>query len=570
MKIQSRRVNFILYCFFLAAFILVSKLFYIQVILHEKYEAQAQEQHWIVREIPAKRGRILSKDGAVLASNQDYYLMYGEPNRIDSGSDIAHILAEFLSSREGFGDYSELYAKYLELLDNDLWWIALEKKVDPLTKAEIEALNLPGVGFELAPIRYYPEKTLATHVLGFVAFNEKGERVGYFGIEGNLDGDLRGRAGKLVQEKDADGNPILVGGYDRVDPIPGRDVVLTIDRSVQYIVERELAEAVEEYGAVSGTVIVTDPFTAEIIAMANFPEFDPQNIENETAARNLAVSDTYEPGSVLKAFTISAGIDTGKITPESTFVDSGPVRYSDYYIDNWDGKHHGVQTIAQLLQKSNNIGAAWVGHQIGTKKLYKYLTSFGIGEKTGISLEGEDTGYMRDPATWTDIDLATISFGQGISVTPLQIINGFNAIANGGVLYRPRIISSIETEEGEIEMETSKIRRVLDKETSETMVDLLTSAVEQGESRYFNIKGYKIAGKTGTAQIPKGGTYDPNETNATFVGFPSETKRFVMLVRLERPQTSTYASETAVPLWMKLAGELFNYYGIPPDIKIEE
>jgi len=560
----ANRINCLVISFFLIGLFVLVKLFYIQVLSHEKYEVLAQEQHWLVEELPAERGSILSCDGETLAANQDHYLLYAESKNIDNKIETAEILAKLLSSND-FGSYEELFAKYLIHLEKDLWWVGLERGIDPQTKKEVEGLELSGIGFDLAPKRYYPEGSLASHVLGFVAFDSDGNKRGYFGIEGNFDGDLYGKPGKLIQEKDADGNPILVGGYNLVDSIAGRDIVLTIDRSVQYIVERELKLAVERYGAASGTVIVMDPITSEIIAMANYPNFDPSNLTDESEVKNLAIADTYEPGSVLKAFTISAGIDTGKITTLSTFIDSGPVTYSGYTIDNWDGEHHGVQNIAQLLQKSNNIGAAWVGHQIGADDLHNYFGKFGFGEKTDVSLEGEDTGTLRDSSTWSGIDLANISFGQGISATPLQILNGFNAIANGGILNRPRVVSNLITENGSIEMTTKKIRRVISEKTSEIMIDLLVSAVDQGESRFCNIEGYKIAGKTGTAEIFTGEKYDTNETNATFAGFLPETKKFSMIVRLERPSTSSYASETAVPLWMDLAHDLVTYYAIPPD-----
>lgn len=563
-RTYEQRIKFLLLIFILVSVVLLAKLFRIQVLSHEKYEAMAQEQHWIIEEIPARRGTILTKEGEVLASNQDYYLLYGEPKKIEDKFEVANALAEHLSKKD-FGTYEELFSKYSNLLEKDLWWISLERSIDPITKEEIEALELLGIGFELAPIRFYPQDNLASHILGFVAFNEEGERRGYFGVEGYFDGDLRGKPGRVVQEKDAEGNPILVGGYDKTDFIEGRDLYLTIERPVQYLVEKELKEAVEKYGAVSGSVIVMNPFTSEIIAMANYPEFDPSNIESESDAKNLAIADTYEPGSVLKAFTISAAIDSGVITPQTTFVDSGPVKYSGYTIDNWDGKHHGVQNIYELLQKSNNIGAAWVGHKTGAEKIHKYFTDFGLGSKTGLDLEGEDTGVVRDPSSWSDIDLATISFGQGISATPLQVLNGFNAIANGGILYRPKIVSKIVEEDKVLEMETRKIKRVISSKSSETMIDMLTSAVDQGESKFFNIDGYEIAGKTGTAQIPEEGTYDPSETNATFAGFLANSKKFSMLVRLERPSTSPYAAETAVPLWMSLAHKLVTYYSIPPD-----
>ncbi|HOM77743.1 MAG TPA: penicillin-binding protein 2 [bacterium] len=561
---EDNRIKILCICFFVVSFLIIIRLFIIQILKHSHYLALAEQQHWIVQDIPAERGKIFSADGALLASNIDYYLLYAEPLRISEKADLAKKLSELLSSEER-GSSAELFSKYYDLLDRDLWWVALESKIDPVLKKKIEEQNLEGIGFEIFPVRYYPEKTLASHVLGFIAQDDKGERVGYFGVEGYLDGDLRGKPGKILQEKDAFGNPILIGGYDQVAPIPGRDVFLTIDRSVQYIVEKSLKEAVEKYGAESGTVIVMNPLNGQVIAMANYPWFDPANLEKESDAKNLAISDVYEPGSVMKPFTVSAGLDTGKISPNSVFVDSGPVIYSDYTIDNWDGKHHGTQDIAQLLQKSNNIGAAWVGHLTGSKELYRHLVEFGFGKKTGVDLEGEDTGIIRPFETWTDIDLANISFGQGISATPLQVLNAFNVFANGGYLYRPQMVYQISTDKGVINLESKPIRRVLPQKVVDQMHELLISAVDQGESKFFNIEGYKIAGKTGTAQIPKDGKYDPSATNATFLGYLANSKRYSMLVRLERPKTSYFASETAVPLWMDITRQLVSYYSIPPD-----
>jgi cell division protein FtsI/penicillin-binding protein 2 len=277
------------------------------------------------------------------------------------------------------------------------------------------------------------------------------------------------------------------------------------------------------------------------------------------------VSQTFEPGSVLKGLSISAAVDLNRVSPNTTFEDNGPVWYSGHKIDNWDGKHHGTQNIVQLLQKSNNIGAAWVAHQVGAKKMHQYFTDFGLGSTYGISLEGEDTGILREYRSWTDIDLATSAFGQGISATPLQILNGFNSIANGGYLLQPRVVSKIIDSSEIIEIPTKSIRRVLSKETSETMIELLEKAAEEGEAKFFVMKNYRIAGKTGTAQIPEEGEYSLDRTNATFAGFMAEGKEFSMIVKLEEPRTSYYAAETAVPLWMDIATELVKYFGIPPD-----
>jgi cell division protein FtsI/penicillin-binding protein 2 len=444
-------------------------------------------------------------------------------------------------------------------------------------KEKILSMKIYGLGFDEEPRRFYPETHLGAHILGFVGSDKEGNRQGYFGIEGGLDAELRGRAGKIMEERDAVGDSILAGGYKRIDPIQGRDVVLTLNSSVQYLVEKKLKEGVEKYDAKSGTAILMDPFTGEIVALANFPTYEPEKFYEESGyvdpdhhrktieRLNKAISEVYEPGSVIKPLTVATAIDKGIVTPETTYLDNGPVQYSDYMINNWDGKHYGPMTIVELLQKSNNIGAAWVGHKAGYNNIYQYFTNFGLGEKTGIPLEGEESGLVRPLEEWRDIDLANISFGQGISATPLQVVSAFNTLANGGYSIKPKIISKLIDNGKEIEMPTKNIKQVISKQTSDTMIDLLEKAVSGGEAKYFVLKDYRIAGKTGTAQIPEEGKYAANKTNATFVGFLSGSRKLSMIVRLEEPKTSIYAAETAVPLWMNIITELVEFYGIAPD-----
>jgi len=591
--ITSSRSNLFIYLFALLFFVIELRLFSIQVLGYQKYEKLAEGQHWSQQNIPAVRGDIYTSDGYVLAGTQYKYLMYGEPNRITDKYETAHKLAEIVSdlkfnssSREEAlpdtkeGLFSYYYDKFYPLLDRDLMWIGLEKNLTPLEKEEIEKQDITGIGFEETSARYYPEVTLASHVLGFVASNDVGESQGYFGIEGKFNEDLKGRPGKLTQETDALGNPILAGGYRKDDSLSGRDIVLTVNRTVQYLVEQGLKSGVAEYGAVSGTVIVMDPSTGEVLAMANYPTYAPGDFsvpetDHEEDAdyrkiiekRNLAISQTYEPGSVMKPLTVAVGIDSGLMTPNTTFEDNGPVWYYEYKIDNWDGSHYGTQNLIQLLQKSNNIGAAWVGHQVGAQKLHDYLADFGIGSITGIALEGEDTGILRDYKEWSDIGLANISFGQGISATPLQVLNAFDTLVNGGYLMEPKIISRVVDSERNttIDIPPKIVRRVISEKTSATLVDMLEQAASGGEAKYFVFKNYRVAGKTGTAQIPVGGTYDPNKTNATFLGYLPGSKKFSMIVKLEEPHSSIYAAETAVPLWMDIASELIKYYGIAPD-----
>jgi cell division protein FtsI/penicillin-binding protein 2 len=565
--------------------LIILRLFQIQVLDHDKYLALAQDQYQTSKEVPAKRGEIMTSDGYVLAGTRNHYLMFGEPKKIkdpyQAASDLSDIFVRLRTPTDASDDEKNSTKKrYFDSIYNaltmDLVWVSLERDVTPVEREELLAKNIEGIGFEDFPVRYYPEGNLASHVLGFVASNEGGEKTGYYGIEGSLNDDLKGKPGKLVEETDAVGMPILMGSYKEIEPTQGRDVVLTINRAIQYIAEKKIKDGVERYDAISGSIIIMDPFTGDVLAMSNYPTYSPfdfsatkeqdaQTRRKPIERKNLAISEIYEPGSAMKPFTIASAVDLKLITPESTFVDEGPVWYSGYKIDSWDGRHYGVQTIVQLLQKSNNIGAAWVGIQIGRDGLYKYLSNFGIGSKTNIDLEGEEAGILRDGKDWTDIDIANISFGQGVSTTPLQLLNGFNALINGGYLLQPRIILKMVDDKGETDIPVKSIRKVISKETSETMIPLLEKAVEGGESKYFNLKDYRIAGKTGTAQIPEGGSYSADRTNATFVGFMSGSKSFSMIIKLEQPRTSTYAAETAVPLWMETAKELAKFFGLPPD-----
>jgi len=582
-------IKLIFWGFLAILFLITLRLFQIQILLHKEYKGMGQSQYADLQVLQPNRGNIISSDGFVLAGTKSNYLLYAEPQKITNhfqfSEDLSKIIGEiraFPYTAEASSSVKELfniyYTRLTTAINSKLLWVALVRNITPEEKDVISSKKIEGIGFDEEPVRFYPEGSLASHVLGFVAGTEKGEKQGYFGIEGLFDGNLKGKAGRLVQERDALGNPILIGGFKKVDSIDGRDIILSINRSVQYIVEKNLKESVEKYDALSGSVIVMDPLTGEIISLANYPTYTPDKfleegddvkpIEGARAKKelkNLAISDIYEPGSVIKPFTIGAAIDLKKINPNTTYIDSGPVRYSNYFIDNWNKVHLGEMNIIQLLQKSNNIGAAWVGHLVGVSDLSKYFENFGFGAKTGIDLAGEDTGTLRSDRLWTDIDVATASFGQGISATPLQVLNALNVYANGGNLITPKIVNKIVDGGHVIDIPNKIVRRVVSENTAQTMTDMLIDAVLGGESKFFNIKNYKIAGKTGTAQIPVDGKYDALKTNTTFIGYLATSKKFSMIVRLQEPKTSIYAAETAVPLWMRICSELIKYYGIAPD-----
>jgi len=347
------RLRFLLILFLSFFIIVTARLFQFQVLEHEKFSALAAKQHWGSSQIPAARGRIFSADGFPLVENQLAYLVYGEPPNILNVDSVAEKLADILWEENSKHDETE---RIKQSLNQDLRWVPLAHKISPEAKQKIEELEIEGIGFEEESERYYPEETLAAHLLGFIGSDEQGQDQGYYGLEGFYNGDLRGRPGRIVEEKGASGEPILLGDYKKISAENGRDLVLTLDRSVQFLVEQKLAAAVEKYGAKSGSVVITEPSTGAILAMASFPTYTPSepsvSMEEESAPQwtNPAISETYEPGSVLKALTMSAGIDTKTVKPQTTMQDTGPITVSGYTIDNWDGKHHGEETMIEILE----------------------------------------------------------------------------------------------------------------------------------------------------------------------------------------------------------------------------
>ncbi|MBI4091161.1 penicillin-binding protein 2 [candidate division WWE3 bacterium] len=571
---EELRINFLSFATYIYVCALVVRLFYIQVISHKEYENKAFYQHWNLRVLNAKRGDILSSDDYPLATSSISYLLFAEPKVLDNKDAAVSSLSAIINS--GPDEDVDFPNVVKQKLTSDLYWVPITGGLSDEQKNAIEKLSLKGLGFEEEAKRYYPEQKLASHVLGFVAGSATGEERGYFGVEGYFNGDLTGKPGKILEERGAGGEVILTGGYKKIPSKNGRSVVLTLSREVQFLIEEKLKEGVEKYKAESGSVVIVHPPTGNIVAMANYPTFDPsvdkvvkESSESEKAQKkNLSITDTYEPGSIIKPLTLSAAMDLRLLDENTTFDDDGPKYYSGHRVDNWNGKHHGVQTIVQLLEKSNNIGAAWVGTRVGAKNLYGYFKKFGLGEPTGISLEGENTGILRNPEDWKDIDLATVSFGQGISTSVLQMAMAFSVFDNDGVLMKPRIVSRILEDKRVIDIPVQEKRRVVSKEIAERISKMLVLAVDNGEARYFNIRGYSVAGKTGTAQIPEEGKYDPNKTNATFIGFLPKAQadqKFVMVVKMERPTSSVYAAETAVPLWMDILSKLVVIYKIPPD-----
>lgn len=560
-EIQSFRFRIFNLLFLFVVLVIISRLFQIQVLNSSRYRAQAYEQQWQGHTLAAKRGDIYTSDGFPVAIDIIEYTLLVKTDVLASSDESTKKIAEVCNM-----DLSYLR----QMLSTQARWIKICSGLNQSQKDDLTNVISSGIDFEEIYARSYPELNMMSHVLGFVGKDKNAEDIGYFGLEQYYNGDLLGQNGWLFQEKTASGEPIIWGGVERIDPTNGSSLYTTIDRSVQFMVETRLAEAVERHAAKSGTVIVVDPSTGAIIAMANYPNFNPKEyrevVKDETLLRNDAISSTYEPGSVIKALTVAAGIDAGRVSPESVYNDTGPRVFSGHKVDNWDGKHHGEETVIEILQHSNNLGAAWVGQLVGGANLMEYFRSFGLGSQLQIDLEGEERGVLYNTDNLKDIELVNASFGQGISATPLQVTMSFAAIANDGILMKPYVISKIQSAQGDIITKPSALGRPISSKTAETMVDILTQAVSGGEAKFFVSKKYKIAGKTGTAQVPVAGGYAPDRTNATFVGFFPSYKNFVMLVKLEEPKDpSGYAAETAVPVWMSLAEKLAGYYGLAPD-----
>lgn len=430
-------------------------------------------------------------------------------------------------------------------------------------------MNLPGIGFEQYFTRFYPEASMAASLVGFVGKNDDGKDKGYFGLEGYYDRLLRGKEGYSVEIHDALGDPILSKRNTVSNGVDGSSIILSLDRSVQFLAEEKIKRAIEKYGAMGASIGIMEPQTGNIIAMASFPSFDPEHYQeyDDSLYKNYFIANTYEPGSTLKPMIMAAALDSKTVSPQTKCpICQGPVLVSGYELHTWNDKYYKDTNMIDVIKHSDNTGMAFVALKLGADKIISYLDKFGIGRLTDIDLQGESFAKLKQRSNWYDVDLATTGFGQGISVTPIELLNAFSAIANKGVMMQPHIVNAIESPTGEIVKIPAKIReKPISEKTAKIMTEMLVNAVEKGEASWARIKGYRIAGKTGTASIPVAGHYDPTNTIVSFIGFaPADDPKFAMLVILDRPTTSIYAAETAAPVFFDIAKDLLSYYGIPP------
>ena len=517
------------------------------------------------------RGSIVDRNGHPLATEYYVYNVIVDPSHITDPGSFALKIGPLLNQDPG-----EIIQKIEE--SKGRRYLVLAKDMGPeivkLIEAKEEKDEKPlGVDVEAKPQRYYPEGNLLCHVLGFVPPN----RSGYYGLEGYYDDFLR--PGTPILKLQSPPKPVgNTGGASSALPdslfVPSyvqQDLVLNIDRIIQHTIETELVEAIREYEAEAGTVIVLEPKTGAVLGMASWPDFNPNDyslVSDNSVYLNPAISRLYEPGSVFKLITYAAALEQNVITPESEYLDEDEFEYYERTVRNWDKRGRGNVTALEALAQSLNVTTAKIAKDLGSSDFYRTVTLFGFGQLTDVELEGEVAGIVKSPGknNWYPFDLLANSFGQGISVTPLQMINAVAAIAADGVLYRPHVVHQVVDGEKLRTITPKPVRRAITTETAKTLTEMMVYTVSQTPKA--KIAGYAIAGKSGTAEIPDPETgYTQERTIATFVGFfPADDPQFVILVKLDRPKTSRWATQTAAPVFRSVAQELINLYAIPPDI----
>jgi cell division protein FtsI/penicillin-binding protein 2 len=553
------RLKIAAFVFFLLFVSVSVRLFYWQIVKGKELSKEASLQYSGSKKINASRGNIYANDGTWLAVTRTNWLLFAElPKLSKPTSEIANLIAPLLVPQE---DVLIEIDRIEKVLNRDgVVWVPVRHKITADIKEKIENLKISGLGFETEENRYYPEGSSSAQLLGFVGKNDEGSDTGYFGLEGFYDILLSGKSGYIQREKDLRGVPLLSGGVSEITSLAGTDLVTYIDKRIQNSIEEKLKEGIEKYGAKEGSVVVMDPFTGKILGMSSFPSYDPAkyNEFDSSLYRNPVISDTFEPGSVFKIIVMAAALDAKVVKPDTICdICTGPLKVDKYFIETWDRKYYPDSTMRDVIVHSDNVGMSFVAQKLGDNVLYDYLNKFGIGKATNIDLQGESNISLRKKGTWNIVDLVTASFGQGIATTPIQIIRAASVIANGGYLITPKVVENNNSFTKE---------KIISEDASQKMTAIMVDAASYGESKWTNLKGFSVAGKTGTAQIPISGHYDAEKTIASFVGFaPATNPKFIMLVTLKEPQSSQWASETAAPLWYSIAKDLFNYFGIQPE-----
>jgi cell division protein FtsI/penicillin-binding protein 2 len=561
---MNLRLSLLAGFFVLAGVALTARVAYIQVINEQHYKEQARSEHFGQQEVRAERGAILDRNGFPFATTVEAYDVFidrADWQDLDEARRAADVIAPVIGVRPE--DLVNEVRKEDEGLYLAFGGLDFEKG---LGLHDVEA---PGLRVVQTTKRFYPEGDLASTLIGFVGR----DHIGLTGVEADFDRELGGVPGTIYFEKDSIGNRIALGS-ERIgkQPEAGGDIRLTIDRYVQRLVEGELETRIATTGALGGSIIVMDPQTGAVLAMASRPGFKLSQLDlnnpDQAQFRNRAITDVYEPGSVFKTLTAAMAVDRGLVTPDSTYEDTGAVFIGASTIRNWDYSVNGTTTVTQLLQRSLNTGAVWLAQKVGADLFYQYLQEFGIGEATHVGLGGDPEGLVRtnaDPA-WAEVDLATNSFGQGIAASPMQVITAIASLVNGGKLMRPYVVESMETPDGPRVFEPVVVRQVVREETAATVADMMNRVVEGSPGHLAAVRGYHVGGKTGTttgASLADGAVADGNI--ASFIGFaPADDPKMIMLVKLDFRE-DRLGGQVSAPVFAALAPRILAYLGVPPE-----
>jgi len=552
------RIIFITCLLFFCFVLVVGRMFQLQVLKKEQlYKLASQQQHVQIPLVP-KRGVIYDRKENELAVSIEVDSVYADPKKVVDVGKTSKDLASILKI-----DRDELRQK-LKSRKSFEW---IERKIPPKEASEIKALRLPGIYLLKENRRFYPNAQLASHIIGFVGLDSKGLE----GVEFQYDALLNGKNHVWMMSRDALGRQLVMGDPLLEKEDHYRNVVLTVDKPIQYVAETELSRAVQKWGAKGGTAIAMEPHTGKILAMASCPLFNPNQFYQYRSRswRNRAISDAFEPGSLFKTFLAAAALEERVVRPlDSFYCENGAYKVYDRTIH--DNSKHGWLTFQQIIKFSSNIGASKVGEKIGKERFYQYICAFGFGEKTRIGLPGEGKGVVHHPRYWPPIVLDTISFGQGISVTGIQLVTALSAIANGGMLMKPYILERITSENGEIvqSFQPETVRRVISEETAKKVTALLKSTTEKGGTGEGAVPaGYEVAGKTGTAQKVESlfGEYSEDRLNCGFMGFaPAEDPKIVLLVIIDEPQGATTGGVVAAPVFKAILEKVLPYLNVHP------
>ncbi len=547
--------------------LLLGRFFYLQIVRGDYYTKIAQNQYQQLVSHRGERGKIYSSEGELLVGNHSVYQLYVEPKSMNTNLETAYPLIApiVLADPEASASLKPLeqaLPQYAEKSTRGI--VSLANNLSQQSKEALEALDLSGLVFESKLTRFYPEASLAAQTLGFFAKDQSG---GYYGIEGGLDKELSGKSSQLVVAVDGTGNPINSNDNLIEQNLDGRDVYLTLRKDIQILLEDTLSQAMLDYGASRGEIIVMEPETGKILGLATSPSYNPDDYFQYDASlyKNPTITDLYEPGSTFKVLTVAAGIDSGMISPGTECTNcSGPRTIDKYTIRNWDDTYHPNITMTEALAESDNTAMMFITDLLGSQRFEQYLRDFGLGQPLNLATQDETPSQFPD--VWGTVETATRSFGQGISLSSMQLMRAVGAIANDGEMMQPYLVEkAVDNTTGEVfPTAPTSLGQVISPSTAQTVSAMMQQAAQYGEAQFVYKNTNSIAGKTGTAQIAsETGGYEEDATFASFIGFaPYDDPAFLMLVKFERPQSSPWASETAAPTFKELAEKLFIILGV--------